>query len=142
MKILLALLCSVALAGAAENVTLAWDASPEAVTNYVLHIGNVSSNYTQRISVGCVTEFTLTNLPPQRYFAMVTCQMNGMESDPSNECAFTVALAPVQNLRIKSRLQVSRDLKSWDDLAVLDILRTNTEEQFFRMVLGAEPITP
>lgn len=138
MKTLLALLCSVAVAGAAENVTLAWDASPEAVTNYVLHVGHVSSNYTQRISVGCVTEFTLTNLPPHRYFATVTCQMNGLESDPSNECAFIVALAPVQNLRIKSRLQVSTDLKRWDDLSTQDIFRGNNGLEFFRTVLQAE----
>ncbi len=81
-----------------SSVPLAWDASTETnVAGYNIYYGTISRNYTQLISVGNVTQTTITGLTPgTTYFLSATAYDDtGMESDYSNETSFTVpALRP------------------------------------------------
>ena len=80
-----------ATAQAAQSITLAWEASPDAsVTNYSLYWGLMAgTNHasTNTVLTGNVTNYTLTNAvnPPDTYWFCVTALANGQESKPSRE---------------------------------------------------------
>jgi hypothetical protein len=81
------------------SATLAWDAP---VTNtdgtpltdlagYKIYFGASSGNYTSVIDVGNVTKYTVTNLSSGTYyFAVVSYDIAGIESDYSNEAGKTI----------------------------------------------------
>jgi hypothetical protein len=79
----------------AAEVTLAWNASPDAeVTGYRVYIGGASGNYTNSAAVGNVTNATIANLIPggSYFFAATAYNALGDESDFSNEANYTVPL--------------------------------------------------
>ncbi len=88
-----------ALAGphraAAANVTLSWNASPDAdATGYAVHYGTVSGKYTRKVVVGLTTSVTISNLCAgvTYYFAATTLYAaSGQESAFSGEVSHTPA---------------------------------------------------
>jgi fibronectin type 3 domain-containing protein len=75
------------------TLSLAWDASTSTnVTNYKLYYGTASRSYSQSVSVGAVTQTTLSGLTQgTTYFLAVTASdATGLESAYSNEISFTV----------------------------------------------------
>ncbi|MCO5052448.1 MAG: Ig-like domain-containing protein [Verrucomicrobiae bacterium] len=80
-------------AAPAADVTLAWDASPDAtVVGYRVYYGSVSGNYTNFIQVGNVTTAIVPNLRAgnRYYFAATANDSDDLESPFSNEVGYTV----------------------------------------------------
>jgi hypothetical protein len=80
---------------ATSSANLAWDPSPEPdITGYRVKYGTSSGNYSQSIDVGNVTTATIPNLTAgQTYYFVVTAFNSGaMESTPSNEVTFALAI--------------------------------------------------
>lgn len=78
---------------AAGNVTLAWDASPDAsVTGYRIYWGAASQSYTNSQTGDTNLTMTITNLTPgvRYFFAATAFDGNGLESDFSNETSYRV----------------------------------------------------
>ena len=80
-----------------QSVTLAW--SP--VTNsdlagYNVYYGSVSRIYTNTVSVGNVTNVTVSGLSEgsSYYFAATALSISGLESDFSDEVSYTVPYSP------------------------------------------------
>jgi fibronectin type 3 domain-containing protein len=99
LQLLLLLLCCIGALGA--DVTLAWDASPDAdVVAYRLKYGTASGTYTEIQSLGKVLEGKIPNVEPgTQYYAVVTAvNAAGLESSPSNEVTFNIPRPP-SNLR-------------------------------------------
>jgi len=71
------------------TVQLAWDANTESdLAGYRVKVGTTSGVYTlSNISVGNVTSYTVTGLPPGDvyYFAVTAVNLSGAESVASNE---------------------------------------------------------
>jgi fibronectin type 3 domain-containing protein len=91
------------LVGAA-SVTLAWDPSPDTnVVAYKIYLGPTSGSYTNNVSVGNVTNATLTNLVAGAiyYFAATAVDTNSLESDFSNEIIYTAQLAVPMPLNLR-----------------------------------------
>jgi hypothetical protein len=85
-------------AGATQNVSLAWDASPDPdVVGYYIYYGAASGDFTNRVSVGNVTSATVSNLAEGAlyFFAATARNTSGLESDFSNEVSYSVPMAPV-----------------------------------------------
>ncbi len=97
-----------------SSVTLAWDASTSTnVANYKIYYGTASTNYTQVVSAGLVTQTTITGLAlgTTYYFAATACDYVGLESDYSEEVFFSVpAGRPDQNPPGLSLLQAGNQL--------------------------------
>src|SRR5262249_3678586 len=82
-------------------VTLAWDASPDPTANsYTLRYGVASGSYPAAVNVGNVLSAAVTNLTPgvTYYFVVSAGNTAGVDSDPSNEIAYTVPGTPPPNL--------------------------------------------
>ena len=78
---------------AAQSVTLAWDPSPDAtVVGYNMKYGVASHNYGKISDVGIATSTTITGLAEGTtyFFAATSYDLHGLESDISNEIAYTV----------------------------------------------------
>jgi hypothetical protein len=98
------------MAGAANNVTLAWDPSTDPnVSGYHLYYGPASRNYTNMIDFGTANTGTVSNLAAATtyYFAATTYDSVGLESAYSVEVSYTVSppnqppkLDPINNLTI------------------------------------------
>src|SRR5438445_2946175 len=76
-----------------QDVTLAWDASTDtSVTGYNIYYGLASGNYTNKVSVGNVTNATVPALVEGMiyFFAATASNASGLESDPSNEVSYSV----------------------------------------------------
>ena len=77
---------------AAANVTLSWNASPDAdATGYAVHYGTVSGSYPHKVVVGLTTSVTISNLCAgvTYYFAATTLYgASGEESAFSSEASF------------------------------------------------------
>ncbi len=85
---------------ATQNVSLAWDASPDPdVVGYFIYYGGAACDFTNRISVGNLTSATISNLVERRtyFFAATARNTSGLESDFSNEVSYTVPAAPLIN---------------------------------------------
>ncbi len=69
---------------AASDVTLGWDASPEAgIAGYHLYYGSASGSYTNMLDVGNVTTATVSGLIPGiRYYFAATSYDNAGEESP------------------------------------------------------------
>lgn len=92
MKTILAfLLC--ALTAQAANVPLIWDRNPEPEVNqYRVYIGTASRTYDRIESAGNNVTYDVLNLTPgvTYYFAVTAVNVDGLESDYSNELAYRV----------------------------------------------------
>ncbi len=79
---------------ATQSVTLSWNPSPSAaVTGYKIYYGTVSGSYTNVVSVGTVTNATVSGLKEgvTYYFAATTYSSSlNLESAPSSETSYTV----------------------------------------------------
>ncbi len=78
-----------------QSVSLAWDPSTNSeVTSYNVYIGAASGAYTNRVSVGAVTNAAVAGLVEgTTYFFVATAtDASGLESDPSNEISYSVPL--------------------------------------------------
>lgn len=65
-------------AEAASSLTLSWDANPEPVGGYVVHVGTTSGAYTQTFDVGAVTSFVYSAVTAgQRYCFAVSAYLAG-----------------------------------------------------------------
>jgi hypothetical protein len=97
--ILLFLLYCCAQAVAAD-VSLAWDASISPnITGYKVYVGNSSRNYGTPITIGNQTTFTVTGLASGTYYFAVTAfDMDGNESDFSNEVTQTTSAGHTCNI--------------------------------------------
>ncbi len=79
-------------AGAAEEVTLAWDESADSgVAGYMLYYGNQSGDYTAAADAGDLTRYTVSGLEQgaSYYFAVTAYTAEGVESDFSNEVSYS-----------------------------------------------------
>lgn len=100
-RLIRTVLASMFLAGspafATQNVSLAWDASPDPdVVGYYIYYGAASGDFTNRVSVGNVTSTTVSNLVEGAlyFFAATARNTSGLESDFSNEVTYTVPMPP------------------------------------------------
>jgi len=85
---------------ATQNVTLIWNPSTiPNVASYRIYYGTVSQQYTNVVTVGNVTNTTITGLAAGTtyYFAATTTDAAGNESAFSNEASFSTAAAVVVN---------------------------------------------
>jgi hypothetical protein len=76
----------------AAQVTLAWDPNSEPdLSGYKLYYGTSSGNYSNTISLGLVTTYTVTNLTDgvTYFFALTAFDAEGFESAKSNEVSYT-----------------------------------------------------
>ena len=76
----------------ADNVTLAWDASPDPVTGYTVFYGEESilTNPSTPKPVGNVLQCTITGLLPGTYYFAIKASYYNNESSFSNEVTCTV----------------------------------------------------
>src|SRR5262249_9224941 len=93
-----------------QNVTLAWNPSPDSVAGYKLYYGTASHNYTNVIDVGNVTVDMVPNLLAgvTYYFAVTAYDSSAMESGFSNEISFTPGQAALPQITILSLTQTFR----------------------------------
>jgi hypothetical protein len=94
------------LAVGAASTTVTWQASPDSsVTGYNIYYGTESGNYTNKISVGNVTNVAIENLAQgtSYFFAAKSRDAANDESDFSNEASFAgYHTTPKSFLRIKA----------------------------------------
>lgn len=86
-------------AQAAQNASLAWEASPDSgVAGYNIYYGGASGNYTNVISAGNTTSTSLAGLVEGAtyYFAVTAVDAFGVESGFSNEAAYVVSGGALQ----------------------------------------------
>ena len=79
----------------AAEVSLAWDANSETdLAGYNIYYGTASHDYTHRINVGNVTEYTVLDLDDDGtyYFAATAYDRDGNESAYSEELVYTCSL--------------------------------------------------
>jgi hypothetical protein len=141
---------------ATQSVTLTWNSSPSSdVTGYKIYYGTVSGSYSNVVSVGAVTNATISGLAEGAtyYFAATTYSSNlNLESTLSNETSYTVpsqaklAIQVAQDNGVATAvsitasgavpnqwvLEASTDLRNW--AAVLS--GTNTAINFSMPVTG------
>ncbi len=99
------LLAATAVRAEVSHVTLAWDPSPATdVSTYRIYYGLASMAYTDAVSVGNVTQATITNLAvgSTYYFTATAVDSTGLESVFSNEISYNVppANTPVVSLEM------------------------------------------
>ena len=101
MKLLLAIIAGLfCFTGYADNLKLAWDASPSTnVVGYALYSGTNSGNYLTRTEVGTNLTASVEGLVEGRWYFVVTAfTTNNIESLPSNEVNAEVPKPPA-NMR-------------------------------------------
>jgi hypothetical protein len=83
-----------------QSVTVAWDPNPEGdIEGYTVYYGNASGRYTNSVPVGNVTNATVHGLVADTtyYFTVTARNTAGLESDPSNEIAYSPPTAIVNH---------------------------------------------
>ncbi|HMD55680.1 MAG TPA: fibronectin type III domain-containing protein [Phycisphaerae bacterium] len=123
------------------NVTLAWNQiTNPIVAGYNIYYGGISGVYTNKTSVGLVTNLTISNLVvgTTYYFAATTYSAAGAESAFSSEVAYTVPTPPpgVQLLITPARqfiltvtgpaghtydIQATQDFKAWTVIGTVTV---------------------
>lgn len=125
------------------SVSLAWDPSPDAsVTGYRLYYGVNSATYTNSMTVGNVTNATITGLKDQQiyFFAATAFDASGLESDFSNEASFS----PPPTLTIKvDRFAITSPgvLGATNDLFEAHDLNSPTWSLVLTFVGNGSPVT-
>ena len=79
----------------AEDVSLAWDANVETdLAGYKVYWGTASRTYGTPVTIGLITTYTVTGLPPGHtyYFAVTAFNDSGLESGYSNEVYKLISL--------------------------------------------------
>jgi len=150
-----------AQAFASPSLTLAWNASSSpSVAGYNIYYGTQAGSYTNKISVGNVTNATVSGLSAgvRTYFVVTARDSLGLESLPSNAVSYTVpglfalAIQMIQgnpaSVTITSTgttptnwvLESSSDLAAWVTAAQgtntpvsVSMLVTGTPAMFFRL---------
>jgi len=140
-------LLSVLTALAAPSITLEWGPSPDAdVNNYRLYWGPGSGNYTNSHDLGNVTNTVFTNIigGAHYYFVVTAMNVEGAESDPSNEVDFKIPVTPPKQLRIVQTLQASGSPAGpWHEVATLNsLLDASTNSAFYRVRMDVTPPMP
>jgi hypothetical protein len=132
---------------AAQSVTLAWDASPDAtVTGYAVYYGEASDTLTNRVEAGDALTVAVTNLVAAHtyWFVAVAYDGDALESEPSNMISYQVpGPLPPGNLRIE--VQSSTNLLGWVERAAFELpVTTLLQSEFWRsrMVLTPPPPLP
>lgn len=104
----------------AQQVTLAWDASPSPeVTAYRIHFGTNAGNYSFVTNAGLVRTQTVVLPHTGRwFFAATAVDANGLESDFSNQVEWEVKpLSPVVRseswVRLTPVIERSTNLVNW-----------------------------
>lgn len=126
-------------------VTLAWDSNTNSnVVGYRVLSGPAPRVYTTTnwVNGGDAAGATVSNVPlGKRYFAVVSVDISGAESDPSNEVIATNRIAAPKNLRMVSTMQSSiYPTGPWKDMANVSVPVPLGEEhqQFFRAKVSLE----
>jgi hypothetical protein len=142
----------------AASVELGWDASSDTtIVGYNVYYGTASGDYTNEVSVGNVTDVTISNLAPgvTYYFAATSVDSQGDESGLSPETPYIVpglvtlnkganpgdpmtinfAVAPGHWYEV----QASVDLQSWTTIYQTDMESLNDIEQFTDPDTGLYP---
>jgi hypothetical protein len=96
------------------KVTLAWDPSPASdVKTYRIYYGVASQAYSDMVTVGNVTEATITNLVPgaKFYFTATAVDAIGLESEFSNEVRYDVPVQPPPTVQLAASLAPEGQIK-------------------------------
>lgn len=133
-------------AGAASQIALAWEPSPDADVNaYRLYWGGASCTWTNHHELGNVTNVVFTNLSAggHYYFAVTALNTAGAESEPSNEVEYAVPTKPrpPDELRITQTLQTAATPAGpWREIGTLaSLVPAKTNGEFFRVMLSVSP---
>jgi len=137
--------CIAATTAPLTNVNLAWNRSPSSnVAGYRIYFGIASGSYTNSVTVGSVTNYTISNLVNgvTYFFASKAYTTNGIESLFSNEALFvpggaailqlTMAANRRANLTLTGKsghryeIQGSADLTLWSVLSTVTLVTGNT----------------
>jgi hypothetical protein len=162
--VVLACLSACSIAKGVSSASLQWNANTDpSVVGYKVYYGGASRSYTNTVAVGNRTTSEVGGLLEGKvyYFAVTAYDVDGFESDYSEETTFLVpgflTLTPGANpgdpTQIKFsvepghsyELQVSTDLVSWtttwqtvgtsNTWAQFDAPKTNADALFYRVVL-------
>jgi len=125
-------------------IQLAWDPSPDpTVTNYFIYSGVGSFQYTNRASVGNVTNCTVSLVRGATYYFAATAQAGGLESIFSNEISYTPkappgapGLHPPVTLVVESKKTAS---DAWADAGMDWSLSPEASTQLFRLRISVAP---
>lgn len=142
------------------NATLAWTASPGAVSGYRVYSGVASRTYTNVVDVGNATTATLGGLTlgVEYFFAVTSYDSTGMESDFSSEISYVAGAPPSTTVRTAMvlnsihqaeimgygpvgyayDLQASKDLKNWNSIGRV----TNDATGFFEFTDPSSAVAP
>jgi hypothetical protein len=131
------------------GVSLGWGTSDDTnVVAYNIYYGTTSGDYTNEVSVGNVSDVTISNLTlgTTYYFAATAVDAQGDESGFSAETAYTVpgtlalsaGLNPGDPMTINFpvapghwyEVQASVDLQTWTTIYQTDVESANDMEQF------------
>ncbi len=131
------------------SVSLGWgDSSDTNVVAYNIYYGTASGDYTTEVSVGNVSNVTISNLTAGAtyYFAATAVDASGNESGFSDETAYIVpgtlalstGLKPGDLMKINFpvapehwyEVQASVDLKAWSTIYQTDVASSNGVVQF------------
>lgn len=132
MKTILLFLLSFLSASFAMAAQIEWDAvSGVTITNYSVYVGPASGSYTGKVQVGTALLYRITNAPGTVTWYRVTATSGaGVESDPSNEVAFTNRnFAP--NIRLNLQGAGTLNGQSWTNLVQLEAYVPTTDAQAF-----------
>ena len=134
------------------SVSLTWNANVESdLAGYKIYWGAVSGGYTNRITVGLVTDLVFTNLVRGQkvYFAATAYNAVGLESTFSNEISYTAPMVPAApGLKPIVVLTVQSSPKSaspvWTDYtnAPAVALLPEDEQKYFRLQIASVNNTP
>src|SRR5262245_15408551 len=82
-------------ANALQTISVAWAPSPDpCVAGYNVYYGRISRSYTNKISVGNITNCSVGGMieGSTYFFAATAFTSDGLESEPSNELSYTVPI--------------------------------------------------
>lgn len=121
------------------SVTLEWNPSPTLnVRTYNLYYGTVSRAYSTTINAGAATNITV-NLQrgPTYFFAVTAVDLNFLESQFSNEAAYTptnppvsAVLTPVKTLVVDSKATIT---DPWQSSGMEWAISTSQAQQYYRL---------
>jgi hypothetical protein len=120
---------------ASQSVTLAWSPSPDTnAIGYKIYYGGASHNYTNAVTLGVVTNTTISGLTEGAtyYFAATTLDSTGPESAFSNEAAYSIpniapSAAPTFDAPANMTIYQNAGLQQWSINNVVSGLGDNNQ---------------